>query len=261
MKIFSTRNAIKFFALLVILSGSIFAQNAIGNEYVRRWIPIKVYGENILNSKAFIEFNESENRLNGNAGCNRMFGTYRKNGRNITFSGVGTTRMFCSEKGAMNLEAKLLRSLSEATRFQQSGDLLRLYSGKRLISTFRKTTENTIVIGKIEERKWILKTINNKKVPETETAAFLIFNKEKGSAGGNTSCNAFGGSYVSESKTLKVSKIISTQRACIEDERMNVEREFLKALQSIDRFEIKLDKLYLYEGRKLLLTFTGHGKD
>ncbi len=254
------RQTLKLFAIITVFSIGIFAQSINKTGYTQRLIPIKIYGEKVSNSKAFIELIESEKRLTGNAGCNRMFGSFEKSGRNIKFSSIGTTKMFCNDEDVMKFEADLLRSLGETTRYKKSGDLLKFYAGKRPVSIFKLTQENIVVKGNLEDKKWVLESINNKNVPKTETVAFIVFDKEKGSAGGNTSCNSFGGSYVSEDASLKVSEIISTQRACIEDERMNVEREFMNALQNTDRFEIKLGKLYLYQGNNLLLVFNGQRK-
>lgn len=50
-------------------------------------------------------------------------------------------------------------------------------------------------------------------------------------------------------------------RACIEDEEMNVEREFLGGLQKTNRFEINGGKLILYDGDNLLLTFDAQFKN
>jgi heat shock protein HslJ len=49
-------------------------------------------------------------------------------------------------------------------------------------------------------------------------------------------------------------------RACIEDERMKIEREFLDGLENANRYEIQRDKLMLYQNNRLLLTFSGERK-
>ena len=49
-------------------------------------------------------------------------------------------------------------------------------------------------------------------------------------------------------------------RACIEDERMNVEREFKNGLENANRFELAGGKLNLYRNRNLLLTFRAENK-
>lgn len=253
------RKTLKLFAIITFLSVGIFAQNS-NKNVSQRWIPVSIFGEKIGDSKAFIEINETEKRLTGNAGCNRMFGSFVSRGKNIKFSGIGTTKMFCGDESIVKLETNLLRSLNAATRYQKSGDSLKFYAGKKLISSFKSVKQTAPDSAKLEDKKWTLESFGDKPAPKTETTAFLIFDKEKKSAGGNTSCNVFGGSYVSEGASVKITEIISTQRACVEDERMNVEREFTNGLQNADRFEIKNGKLYLYQGETLLLNFNGENK-
>ena len=84
--------------------------------------------------------------------------------------------------------------------------------------------------------------------------------KEKHSAGGNSGCNSFGGSYKTDANKISITEIIQTFIAC-EDERGNVERGFLGVLPKANRFEIKAGKLNLYEGDRLLLTFDAQTKN
>jgi heat shock protein HslJ len=113
---------------------------------------------------------------------------------------------------------------------------------------------------RLEDRKWILASLNGSAIPKVEQEAFLVFDPAKGSAGGDTSCNAYGGSYKVNGNKISITQIISTMRACIEDERMNIERGFLDGLRSADRYEIKADELMLYRRNKLMLTFVGRRK-
>jgi heat shock protein HslJ len=49
-------------------------------------------------------------------------------------------------------------------------------------------------------------------------------------------------------------------RACVEDNKMSVEREMLDGLRAARKYEIRDDRLYLYRGSELLLTFRGEDK-
>jgi heat shock protein HslJ len=49
-------------------------------------------------------------------------------------------------------------------------------------------------------------------------------------------------------------------RACEEDDRMSVEREFLGGLRSATRFDLEDGRLMLYRGNELLLAFRGEKK-
>lgn len=230
----------------------------------RRWNLVELNGAKIESSKAFVEFASAENRVTGNAGCNRMFGKFETNAGDIKISGIGATKMFCAQEGVMKLETDFTKALERATRFEQQGSTLNLYAGNDLILKFavaaKDTTpgsENSGVI-KLEDKKWILTAINGKALPAPLKATpFLVFNAQRQSAGGNSGCNSFGGSYKTGEHKISVTEIISTQIACIEDERMNIERDFFSNLKKAGRFEIKNNKLHLLQNDTLLLTFDG----
>jgi heat shock protein HslJ len=106
----------------------------------------------------------------------------------------------------------------------------------------------------------VLESIGKTPAGEIGKQVFINFNAAKGSAGGNSSCNAFGGDYVVTGNSLAFKSIISTMRACIEDNRMSTERSFLDGLQATDRYEIKDGMLNLYKGDTLLLALRGEKK-
>lgn len=225
----------------------------------RRWSLTEINGTKTESTKAFVEFNIAEKRIAGNAGCNRMFGKFEINGEAIKFSGIGSTKVFCAQEGVMKLESDFLKALENTTRFAQQGDTLNFYAADNLILKFSGTpksssdTDNSTAV-RLEDKKWILATIAGKAVPKLENAPFLVFDKQKAGAGGNSGCNSFGGSYKSEGDKISITEIISTQIAC-EDERGNIEREFFDNLRKVNRFEIKAGKLNLYASETLLLTF------
>lgn len=254
-------NSFALFAVISMFTISAFAQS----KETKRWIPTMIDGVKIKQTKAFLQFDGT--RVSGSAGCNRMFGTVEKNGRTMKFSGIGATKMFCGDENVMKSETALLDALNKTNRFKQKGDTLKLYDGKRLLAKFKMSetieeagekNENSL---KLEDKKWILETIKKQPLPKVETEAFLVFNKEKMSAGGNTSCNVFGAEYETKGSNLKITQAIQTFRACVEDERNQIERAFMDALQNTDRYEIKGEKLNLYQGENLLLTFRAAAKE
>lgn len=266
MKYNKTHKIFYLFAIISLFGLNVFAQNFTNGYAPMRWIPTIIQGKQIKDSKAFIEFGANENRLTGNAGCNRLFGSFEIEGKKMQFSEIGTTKMFCSDENAMKTETAFLNVLNKTTSFKKSGNTLKLYQGKRQIAKLKSVKpENTNQPNpnsiKLEDKKWILESVKNENVATVETAAFIVFNKEKQSAGGNTSCNVFGSNYETDGKNLKITQGIQTFRACIEDERMNVEREFMNGLQNTDRYEIKGEKLFLYRGSEILLTFRAENKE
>ena len=112
----------------------------------------------------------------------------------------------------------------------------------------------------LSSRKWILKGIGGIKVDIGNDAPFLNFDATKGTSGGDTGCNVFGGNYEALGSKIKFSQIISTMRACEFENRMTIERQFLDGLQKTDRFEVRERRLLLYAGEILLLEFMGIAK-
>ena len=160
------------------------------------------------------------------------------------------------------VETEFVKALENADRFRERGNSLELYDRNRLVMKLAAATKQPpqdAIVG-LEDRKWVLDAIAGTSVGKLGQTAFIVFDKQKLSAGGNSSCNVFGGSYTSKGSTLKISDVVSTMRACVEDERMSIERQFLDGLQKANRYEIGKDKLMLYRDKRLLLTFNGEAK-
>ncbi len=60
-----------------------------------------------------------DQRIFGSAGCNQYFADYRLLGDRLSFSGIGSTKMFCGEpEGVMDQEALFFQALEKAARFE-----------------------------------------------------------------------------------------------------------------------------------------------
>lgn len=249
---------LKIFAVIALFNIGIFAQ---GNLTKDSWELTELNGRQISDSNAGISFDGSKNGVSGNAGCNKFFGSYTARGSSIKFSKIGTTKMFCLKPGVMKDEADFTRALAAATRYSISRGKLRIYAGKEKVLEFEKLLPSvSLMTTVLAEKKWFLDGQKGRKSTASPDAAFIVFDEKKGSAGGNTGCNVFGGSYKASGANLTITEIISTMRACIEDDRMDTERTFLEGLRKTTRFEMKDDQLFLYEKNTLLLTFTGYDK-
>lgn len=227
------------------------------------WRLAELNGRNADDTKAYIDIDVNAARITGSAGCNRLFGSVAGGKGKIRFSKIGTTRMACADASAMRTETQFLNALRRTTRYSENGRTLSLFAGRRVVAKFtavrRMPPEEPPASGP-ESMKWMLASIGGKKVSKHGSEAFISFDAEKHSAGGNTSCNVFGGSYTSKGEKLRVTEVIATMRACIEDDRMTIERQFLDALEKTDRYEIAGNKLTLFHGREPLLGFRGEAK-
>ena len=254
----------KTLGLLVLMAASAVASFAQADRLgTRQWKLVEVDGMNVgTSSKAYLELNRDQTRFTGNTGCNRMFGSVDVQGRRLDFSNIGTTRMACIEPRARRVETAFVKALENADRFRERGNSLELYDRTRLMMRLSavKDLPSQDGVVEIEDRKWVLDAIAGTSVGKLGRTAFIVFDKQKLSAGGNSSCNVFGGSYTSKGSALKITDVVSTMRACIEDERMSIERQFLDGLQKASRYEIGKNKLMLYREKRLLLTFIGEAK-
>ena len=102
--------------------------------------------------------------------------------------------------------------------------------------------------------KWSLKKVYTDGKEETvNTKAFIRFDKEKGSAGGNGSCNSFGSSTTINGNNVSFKNTFSTKMYC--EQVQQIESKFLGSLEKVTRYEIKNKSLFLYNDNEKLLEF------
>lgn len=103
--------------------------------------------------------------------------------------------------------------------------------------------------------KWSLKKIHTGDQSQTvATKAFIRFDKEKGSAGGNGSCNSFGSTFIIDNDKVNFKDIFSTKMYC--EAVQPIENKFFNSLRTANRFELKDKSLILYNDKQLLLEFS-----
>ena len=99
-----------------------------------------------LSEPLTITFDSNENRMNGFAGCNRFFGSYKTKGNTISFSQVGITKMLCQDE-ANQIEQRFLEILNSANSFQLTDNgLILLNREETLLEADRVEKEQTSVI-------------------------------------------------------------------------------------------------------------------
>lgn len=237
--------------LLAISATVVVAQKP--NLTETRWELTHINGNNVSAENVFIEINADKTKFTGNTGCNRMFGAIDSHGGQMSFEGVGTTKMMCQHGRVSLIERNFLAELDKVNGFQQKGEELELLDGSRVALKFNaaKTAETT----NLEGTKWILKSVKGADVTLSKEIPFIKFDPAKSSVGGNTGCNVFGGSYKVTGNQLAVSDIISTMRACEYEGRPLYESQLLDGIRNAERFEIKGGILQLFKKDELLLEF------
>ena len=251
--------------MLIVLA---FTTAALGQRELvgeQQWKLVELNGVKVAeDSRAYIELSDGQTKFVGNSGCNRMFGKVAVQGNRMTFSAIGSTKMACADPVANRVEANFLRTLGRVDRFRVERNSLELLRRNRVVARLtapvRRAPEDGGTRSGLEKSRWVLESIKTTPIGKTEQTAFLVFDKAKGSAGGNSSCNAFGGNYSASGSRLTISDVVSTMRACVEDGGMNVEREFFDSLRETNRYEIEKGRLLLYRNQHLLLTLRGERK-
>jgi heat shock protein HslJ len=109
--------------------------------------------------------------------------------------------------------------------------------------------ETAMLFGK----RWTLTEMEDRKFSAAEP--YLEFDRDQKRVSGSSGCNRLTGTFQIDGSKLKLSRIVSTRRACLDAEVQRVETSFLKLLETITRFEIQGNTLRLYANDRLVLVF------
>lgn len=94
-------------------------------------------GKSASNVESTISF--TADTASGKGGCNNFGGSYTVTGDKIQFGNLASTLMACIANEMMTQEAWYLKSLNTATRYEMSGNTLKIYfDGGKQVLTFAK---------------------------------------------------------------------------------------------------------------------------
>lgn len=141
------------------------------------------------------------------------------------------------------LEARLVNE-------NMSGKKYRLRKILAQVKSENVSTPNSPAVG-LFGTEWKLTKINGVNVGESK--AFIVFNEQKNSVGGNGGCNVFGGQMVKNGEKIKLSQIFSTKMFCAQGS--EIENKFLGNLERATEYSISANRLILKSGKVILLEF------
>ncbi len=102
-------------------------------------------------------------------------------------------------------------------------------------------------------RRWVLSEIEGQLLSADKP--FVEFNEQERRVSGDGGCNRFSGTAEVTGTALKLSRLISTRRACLSEEANRLESNFLTQLERTTRFEIQETTLRLLAGDRAVLVF------
>ncbi len=113
------------------VSGSLADQYVLnkGSELIERyWKLVELNGNTVtpseMDREAHLVFKAFDNRFHGSTGCNSFFGQYEmKDGQQVAFSQVGSTRMMCPD---MSVEDQMLKLFGQSFTYLLEGQKLML---------------------------------------------------------------------------------------------------------------------------------------
>ncbi|MES2875281.1 MAG: META domain-containing protein [Bacteroidota bacterium] len=86
--------------------------------------------------RAFLTFDEKENKISGKAACNSFTSDYEMAGQKIKFTGITSTKMYC--EGIMDDENQIITQLQKTSKYEVRSDKLYLYAEEKLALTFKR---------------------------------------------------------------------------------------------------------------------------
>ncbi|HRJ29182.1 MAG TPA: META domain-containing protein [Cyclobacteriaceae bacterium] len=119
-----------------------------------------------------------------------------------------------------------------------------------LIILFACQTQNISLF----DTEWKLKTINGKDYATVNPPATLTFTQKESRLSGYTGCNRFFGGFELADDNLNVGQLGATKMFC--ENNMDLESNYLKALEQVKRYRIKGNSLQLLNGATVVLEFT-----
>jgi putative lipoprotein len=103
------------------------------------WRLVELDGQPLVRSpnsqEAYVLLHAAGETFSGNTGCNRLVGSYVRNGDALRFKGVSSTMMACPGP-VMKQEQNMTKALGSTVRFRITGSTLELFDNRQSVAKF-----------------------------------------------------------------------------------------------------------------------------
>ena len=209
-------------------------------DFTGEWNIVEVNGEKVSAENApFLGFDKDGHRLYGNAGCNRLMGSFELdtlNAGKVKFGQVAATRMMCPD---MTTERNVLGALAQVKGYKKAGkDKMYLCNASNRPVVVLEKKEANVKLS-VLNGEWKIKEANGEAIPSgMEKQPFIAFDVKKKTIHGNAGCNLINGGFetsASNAKSISFPGVASTMMACPD---METEGKILKALNEVKSFDV-----------------------
>jgi heat shock protein HslJ len=104
----------------------------------------------------------------------------------------------------------------------------------------------------LENTKWTLISHGpaETQIQVVEGTTVTLEFDDRGNVAGDSGCNLFGGDYsVTNDDEITITNVVSTERACLDEDAMEQERQYYNALNAVTSFELSENMLSIWYSR------------
>jgi heat shock protein HslJ len=230
------------------------------SDQVVHWKIAKINGKAPSNENVWLGFSDNLDRLSGQFGCNVFNGgiTWNSKKSRVTLGELAGTRMYC--EGFMDEEKAISDALRNQTfKLSTKNGVWVWKSKKSTLELEAVTVEKPAIEEKspwdyFSNKKLVVLQVNGTAIGDIP--AHFIFDNRSWRFAGSNGCNQISGGFNSDGTTINFTDVVSTKKACIDENISRVERELMEIIRmsglTVD-FAERVLNVYDVTGRLVLM--------
>jgi heat shock protein HslJ len=202
-------------------------------------------------STVTLEF-DAAGQAGGTGGCNSFGSEYTVQDNTLSFGDIVSTLIACEDESIMAQEQQYYEALRSAGRFEVAADRLTIWYGGEAgtlnfvpLTPSAEPTAPPVAGNSLANTQWMLDSFGpaGSEMPVATGSTVTLGFDAAGQASGSGGCNSYGSEYTVQDSAISFGPIVSTQRACLDENVTQQEQAYFQALQSADQFELAADSL------------------
>jgi len=204
----------------------------VGSDMIGDWNLVSLNGHSLVEGST-ITASFDGSQITGSA-CNHYFGDYTIGVDALSFSGIGSTEMFC--EGTMEQEQEYFDALADINGWNLEGTTLELY-GDTAYLVFERIAPVSDV--SLEGTEWALESfvIGGDAVSSLAANTSISATIANGAISGSATCNTYTGTVKVDGAGITISQIAATEMAC--ETGMDQESQYLQTLAEVSTWKIE----------------------